>query len=122
MRAALFACAMLASAMTVTPVQAALADDRKTVAALDVRYQAAVKANDAETMAAILADDMVLVVGRGDVVTRADLLDGARARSVIYEQQDEEPHERLGRLLHLPLTGTCGSARRPGPRRGGPSA
>jgi ketosteroid isomerase-like protein len=88
------AAVMLAAAM----VQAAPLDDRATVAALDVRYQAAVKANDAETMAAILADDMVLVVGRGDVVTRADLLDGARAASVVYEQQDEEPGSQTVRM------------------------
>ena len=98
MRAVLLACAVLASTMTVSLVQAAPADDRATVAALDVSYQAAVKANDADAMAAILHDDMILVVGRGDVVTRADLLEGARAKSVIYEQQDEEPGSQTVRI------------------------
>jgi len=36
-------------------------DDKKTVAALDTEYQAAVKINDASTMHRILADDFVLV-------------------------------------------------------------
>lgn len=102
MRAALFASAMLAATMSVSMVQAApTADteaDRATVAALDLRYQAAVKANDAQAMAAILHDDMILVVGKGDVVSRADLLDGARAKSVVYEQQDEEPGSQTVRM------------------------
>ena len=41
-------------------------EDAKTVAALDTKYQAAVKANDATTMDQILADDFILVrPGRG---------------------------------------------------------
>ena len=38
-------------------------EDAKTVAALDTKYQAAVKSNDAVTMDQILADDFVLVTG-----------------------------------------------------------
>src|SRR5438874_13758903 len=41
-------------------------EDAKTVAALDTKYQAAVKANDATTMDQILADDFVLVTGRSE--------------------------------------------------------
>jgi ketosteroid isomerase-like protein len=66
-------------------------EDAKTVAALDTKYQAAVKANDAQTMGQILADDFVLVTGRGKVYNKADLLDSARKKEVAYERQDEEP-------------------------------
>jgi len=78
---------------------AAPADDAKIVAELDTRYQAAVKVNDAETMAKILHDDMVLVVGRGTVVTRQRLLDDARARTTIYTEQDEEPGSQTVRMF-----------------------
>ena len=63
-------------------------DTRKIVAELDTRYQRAVKNNDAATMAAILADDFVLVTGRGKTFTKADLLESTRG-SVVYEHQDE---------------------------------
>ena len=66
-------------------------EDAKTVAALDTKYQAAVKANDAATMNQILADDFVLVTGRGKVFSKADLLESARKKEVTYERQDEEP-------------------------------
>jgi hypothetical protein len=39
-------------------------NDETTVAKLDTEYQAAVKRNDATTMARILANDFVLVTGR----------------------------------------------------------
>jgi len=85
---------MLASAIAVlvstTEVNASSADDANTVAALDLRYQAAVKENDAATMDKILADDFVLVTGRGKVYDKADLLKAAREKQVIYERQDEE--------------------------------
>ena len=59
------------------------------VARLDTQYQAAVKANDAATMDRILADDFVLVTGRGQTFTKADLLRAARDQSSTYEHQDE---------------------------------
>ncbi len=65
-------------------------DDAKAVAALDTQYQAAVKANDAATMDRILADDFILVTGRGRVSTKADLLKEARDKHTVFEQQDEE--------------------------------
>lgn len=68
---------------------ATAADDAKAVAALDTEYQAAVERNDAETMARILADDMVLVVGKGTVYTKADLLKSARDKDAVYERQVE---------------------------------
>ena len=73
-------------------------DDRAAVAALDTEYQAAVERNDAETMAAILHPDMILVVGRGAVFTREDLLRAAREEQIVYERQVEEPGTQIVRL------------------------
>jgi len=66
-----------------------LSDDAATVAALDTEYQAAVKRNDAAAMDRILADDFVLVTGRGQTFTKADLLRDARAKSSVYEHQED---------------------------------
>ncbi len=65
-------------------------EDAKTMAALDTKYQAAVKANDAATMDQILANDFVLVTGRGKVFSKADLLASVRKKEVTSERQDEE--------------------------------
>ena len=73
-----------------TGVNASPEEDAKTVAALDTKYQAAVKSNDAATMDQILADDFVLVNGRGKVSSKADLIESARKKEVTYEHQDEE--------------------------------
>jgi len=71
-------------------------DDAATIAALDTEYQAAVERNDAETMARILADDFVLIGGRGKVFTKEDLLTEARRGNVVYEyQRDSEQTVRL---------------------------
>src|ERR1700687_5740850 len=58
---------------------AAIAEDEKAVAALDKQYQAAVAKNDAVTMDRILADDFILVTGKGKVFTKADLPKAERA-------------------------------------------
>ena len=68
---------------------AATSDDRATVAALDTQYQAAVKSNDAATMDRILADDFVLVTGKGKSYTKADLLRAARDKTETYEHQED---------------------------------
>jgi len=73
-------------------------EDAKTVAALDTKYQAAVKSNDAATMDQILADDFVLVNGRGKVSSKADLIESARKKEVTYERQDEEPGTQKVRM------------------------
>jgi ketosteroid isomerase-like protein len=57
---------------------------------LDKQYQAAVKANDAAAMERILAEDFVLVNGRGKVSTKADLIKAAREKRTTYEHQEEE--------------------------------
>ena len=72
-------------------VNASPDEDSKTVAALDIKYQAAVKSNDAAAMDQILADDFVLVNGRGKVSSKTDLLESARKKDITYEHQDEEP-------------------------------
>jgi ketosteroid isomerase-like protein len=72
--------------------------DRATIAALDTEYQAAVERNDAEGMARILHPDMILVVGRGLVFTREDLLRSAREEEYIYEIQEEEEGTQVVRL------------------------
>ena len=68
---------------------AAAAEDKATVAALDTQYQAAVKGNDATGMERILADDFVLVTGKGKTFGRADLLKTARDKTEIYEHQED---------------------------------
>jgi ketosteroid isomerase-like protein len=72
-----------------TGPKAPAADDAATVAALDTKYQAAVKANDWAGMDAILADDFVLVIGNGKVFTKADLLSAARSKTTTYEHQED---------------------------------
>ena len=63
--------------------------DESIVAALDTRYQEAVKNNDVAMMDSILADDFALVTGNGRVYTKADLLKEAVEKTVIYERQED---------------------------------
>lgn len=74
-----------AKSVRLTSVEA----DKKAVASLDTEYQAAVERNDAATMDRLLADDFVLVVGKGRVYSKADLLKGARDKEVVYEHQED---------------------------------
>ena len=60
-------------------------DVKAIVAALDTEYQAAVKNNDVATMDRILADDFILVTGRGNIYNKRDLLDTAKNKDVLYE-------------------------------------
>jgi ketosteroid isomerase-like protein len=73
-------------------------EDAKAVAALDTKYQGAVKTNDATDMDQILADDFVLVTGRGKVYNKADMLDSVRKKEVTYERQDEQPETQKVRV------------------------
>jgi len=75
--------------MPLAHVRAGSEADRAAVAALDTKYQAAVKANDAATMGSILADDFVLVTGKGKVFSKSDLLKSARDRTETYEHQED---------------------------------
>ena len=76
-------------AMQPTTQAGSSADDEKAVEALDIEYQAAVKQNDAATMDRILANDFVLVTGLGKTYTKADLLDEARSKRMVYEHQED---------------------------------
>jgi ketosteroid isomerase-like protein len=64
-------------------------DDAKVVAALDTEFQRAVKNNDAAAIDRILADNFVLVTGRGQVQNKEEQLEEARARSTMYEHQED---------------------------------
>ena len=64
--------------------------DQMDVAALDIAFQAAVKHNDAETIANILHPQFVMVLGDGTVVSRDQILESARARVSEFEIQDED--------------------------------
>lgn len=79
-------------------VGAAPADDIKAVAALDTAFQLAVKNNDVEAIDRALADDMVLLTGRGRVYTKEDHLVSARKKERRYEQQDEVPGTQTVRV------------------------
>jgi ketosteroid isomerase-like protein len=64
-------------------------DDKQIVATLDTLYQAAVRTHDVAAMDSILADDFVLVTGRGKVFSKADLIEEARDEGVVYERQED---------------------------------
>jgi ketosteroid isomerase-like protein len=81
-----------------TDLNASSEEDAKTLATLDTKYQAAVKSNDAATMDQILADDFVLVNGRGKVSSKTDLIESARKKEVTYERQEEEAGTQKVRL------------------------
>jgi ketosteroid isomerase-like protein len=88
-RIAPFAATILLSASLAPRASAGVAEDERAVAALDTQYQAAVAKNDAATMDRILADDFILVTGKGKVFTKADLMNDARGAKTVYERQDD---------------------------------
>jgi len=73
-------------------------DVKKIVAALDTEFQLAVKHNDAATIDRIVHPEYILVNGRGQIEPRDVLLENARTKRVIYEQQDEEPGTQAVRV------------------------
>ena len=81
----------LMAALAILGGAAASADStaRDTVAALDAKYQLAVKNNDAETMAHILSDDFVLTLGTGQTYSKTDLLTKARNKEVLYDRNED---------------------------------
>jgi ketosteroid isomerase-like protein len=83
---------LIVSGLALAPAVAARAtdvEDRRTLAALDTKYQKAVEQNDAKTMAEILADDFVLVEGDGKRSTKADLVNDAKSGKTHYSHQDD---------------------------------
>ena len=85
-------------AFAVSTAIAGPAEDEKTIAELDREYQYAVKVHDVATIERIHADDMILVLGSGRVVTGKELEDNARKAAVKYEQQDEIPGSQKVRV------------------------
>jgi ketosteroid isomerase-like protein len=63
--------------------------NEQVVAALDTVYQTAVRTGDVATIDRLLADDFVLVTGRGRVYTKADQLREARDTAVRYAHQED---------------------------------
>src|SRR5687768_7392799 len=100
MKASNIGAALTAATLLTAPamVLASPEQDRTEVAAMDTKYQAAVKRNDAETMAQILHEDFILVLGSGKSYTRADLLNEARSGRIQYEKQDEDPGTQTVRV------------------------
>jgi len=100
MNASTLGAALVAVSSLASPAMAVASpeQDRAEIAAIDTRYQDAVKRNDADTMAQILHEDFVLVLGTGKTYTRADLLESARTRHISYERQDEDPGTQTVRL------------------------
>ena len=88
-----------ALAMSAGVAVASSDEDRRAVAALDTEFQAAVKRHDAATIDRIQHPDMVLVLGDGRVVTKADHVQAARKKTIRYEIQDEEPGTQTVRVL-----------------------
>ena len=101
-RAAWFPLLLGALALSALPrsspaaVNHSVAEDQKSVAALDTEYQKAVEKNDAATMARILAEDFVLVVGDGKTYSKADLVNDAKGGKTHYvHQQDSQQTVRV---------------------------
>lgn len=90
--------AVLAVSGPWTVAAATVQGDHDEVARLDTEFQAAVKHNDAATMARILHPDMVLVLGDGRINTRAEQLQEAREKLIEYEIQDEDPGTQAVRV------------------------
>lgn len=80
------------------PATPSAEEDRKTVAALDTQYQAAVERNDAATMARIHHENMILVVSSGAVITGATLEQQARDRLYTWERQVEVDDSQVVRV------------------------
>jgi ketosteroid isomerase-like protein len=91
--------AIAALAMSAGLAHASPEDDRRAVAALDTEFQAAVKRHHAATIDRIQHPDMVLVLGDGRVYTKADHVNAAREKKIVYEIQDEEPGTQTVRVL-----------------------
>ncbi|MEQ1785042.1 MAG: nuclear transport factor 2 family protein [Hyphomonadaceae bacterium] len=92
---------LLAAMATIAMTGIAHADpesDQREIARLDTAYQAAVARNDAAAMADILHPEMILVVGRGIVVTREQLLESARTHEIAYDEQVEDEGTQIVRL------------------------
>ena len=99
-----------------TTASASAEEDRNVVAKLDRQFQSAVKSNNAEVMANILHEQMVLILSDGRISTREEQLSEARSRTYSYEIQDEDPGTQTVRVFgdsavvtaHLRIKGSSG--------------
>jgi hypothetical protein len=73
--------------------------DTESVAALDTAYQAAVEKNDWQGMDRILHRNFTLILAKGKVVSRDEILGWAREPEVIYDKQVVMPGTRTIRLF-----------------------
>jgi ketosteroid isomerase-like protein len=78
---------VIASVVPLATLAADREDDLKVLAKLDGDYHRAVERNDVKTMARILADDFVLVMGDGTAYSKDDLLKDAASGATRYEHQ-----------------------------------
>ena len=78
---------------------AAKVDDAAVLAALDTDYQRAVESNDWRSMDRILHADFVLVLGDGRSFNRAQLIESAREKHIIYQRQVEIEGTQTVRLF-----------------------
>src|SRR5690349_12866999 len=81
------------------PKAGAPKSDQEIIAALDTAYQAAVERNDWQGMDKILHKDFTLILSKGKVVSRNEVLEWAREPEAIYEKQVEMPGTRTIRLF-----------------------
>jgi len=96
---ALAVCIASIAACACSVANASMEEDRKAVYGLDIQYQAAVERNDAETIARIHHENMVLVLSNGTVVTGAQLEQAARDKARTYEKQVVVDDSRTVRVL-----------------------
>jgi ketosteroid isomerase-like protein len=89
---------LMAMGLAAFAARASSDDPRQLVSKLDIDFQAAVKINDVKTMERILHKDMILVLGNGTAQTRDELMKEARDKSIVYEQQDEDPGTQTVRV------------------------
>jgi len=87
------------AAALVAGASSAKDDPAAVIAALDTEYQAAVERNDWQAMDRILHPDFTLVLGNGNVYSRADLIESARDRHIEYEKQVEMPGTQTVRVF-----------------------
>jgi ketosteroid isomerase-like protein len=92
-------CLLNMAVLMSSPVLADRATDQKKIGELDLKFQAAVKHNDAAIMAEILHEDMILVLGDGRASTRQEQLLESEQKLLTYEIQDEEPGTQTVRVF-----------------------
>jgi hypothetical protein len=100
MKNALLSTGIAAGALLIASSSAVGASDpARIVAALDTEYQAAVERNDWQAMDRILHPNFTLVLGNGKVYSRAELIESARDKHIVYEKQVEMPGTQTVRLF-----------------------